>query len=361
MVRAFGEVLTGKERVALAGWQAASYMVEAASGAASVVVILEDEAGCQLAGEAAARQGLAAKVEVVQAGLTEVTLGQRADVVMYLPVSTWMLEGPDAAVLAHLAGAVLKSGGQLIPWRVAQLMELAHVPTGAGGLEVRAARLSRPGEPVAILSESKHFLTTEFASAARAQDGIDDTIFIHALLGGVASGLRLSSMVELVPGVALISSEQAGGPILAPFKEDVVVEAGQTLSVHVRYRPGQGLETARFSARLALGTSDRAELAGDHPVVQAFKTEVEEMLRGVDAMGRGADLDRVVSYTREPHGDVSRLTAMFWTVDDDFHKPLRKLIEGVRRAGAEASGQTPGDEAIYQWMLEVYEAVRAEA
>lgn len=360
VARALAEVLTGKERVALVGWQAATYIGEAAGGASKVVVMLEDEAQCEQAKQAASTLGVAAKVEVVHGDLTATALEARADVAMYLPRSTWMMEGPDAAVLRNAALQVLKPGGRLIPWRVAQLMELASVPVSAGAMEARAARVGRPGEPVAILSESKHFLTTEFASAAPDEAGIDDTIFINALLGGMASGLRLSSMVELVPGVALVSSQQASSAILAPFKEDVRVEAGQTLSVHVRYQPGEGLATAKFSARLVESSREVGELPDDHNVVTDFKEKVAAMLREVDAMGRGPDLDRVVSYTRQPHGDVSRLTAMFWTVDDAFHKPLRELIEGVRRAGAEASGHTPEDETIYQWMLEVYEGVRAE-
>src|SRR5690554_486375 len=101
VTRALGEVLTGKERVALVGWQAATYMEEASGGASKVVVILEDEARCEQARQAASKLDVTAKVEVICTALTDAALETRVDVAMYLPGSAWMMEGPDAAVLGN--------------------------------------------------------------------------------------------------------------------------------------------------------------------------------------------------------------------------------------------------------------------
>jgi len=81
------------------------------------------------------------------------------------------------------------------------------------------------------------------------------------------------------------------------------------------------------------------------------------MIAKVDELGRGSDLDKVVTYTFDPHGDVSRLTALFWTVDEEFQKPLRALVERVRLALSQ-EGQNPSDENLYDLMLEAYRDTR---
>lgn len=53
------------------------------------------------------------------------------------------------------------------------------------------------------------------------------------------------------------------------------------------------------------------------------------------------------------------MTALFWTVYEEFRAPLRELVEGVRHAAAEA-GVSLDDEQIYEAMYAVYTRVRGE-
>ena len=349
----------GAKTVALLGFQAATFFDTVAQRAGKVVLVENRPGVVERLQRAVVSQKLGDKVKLVDADPAKVSLDQRVDVAMYLPQSTWMMESPDAAILANIRTQVLKEGGALIPRRVVQLLELAAPPTDLAGVSLRQTRYSRPGEPVALLSESKQFMVTEFGSVEASSDEVDDTIIIRPLVGGVVKGLRLSSLVELADGVIQASSEAGVKSILVPLREDVKVEAGQPLSIRVRYQPGAGLASARFSARIVADGEETPPVEADHPVVVEFQKKVRQYLTKIDQMGRGSDLDRVVSYTRRPHGDVSRLTALFWAVDEEFRRPLREMIDQFRREASEALGQMPGDEATYDWMLAVYEEDRA--
>lgn len=350
----------GAKTVALLGFQAGTFFEVLAERVDQVIIVEDRPEVVERFQRAVVSRKLGKKVKLVDADPAKVVLDQRVDVAVYLPQSTWMMEGPDAAVLSNIRRQVLKDGGELIPRRVIQLLELADPPTELCGVSLRQPRYSRAGEPVATLSESKHFMTTEFGAVTPADDEVDDTIIIRPLLGGTISGLRLSSLVELTDGVVQISSEAGVKSILVPLREDVVAKAGQPVSIHVRYQPGAGLATARFSARVMVDGEAEQPVDASAPVVTEFQDSVRSMMQKVDKIGRGSDLDRVVAYTRRPHGDVSRLTALFWAVDEEFRRPLREMIDEFRRHASTKLGQMPSDEAIYDWMLEVYEEARTD-
>ena len=347
------------QSLALLGFQAGTFVAEAARRVDRVVVVEQDSDLLERFRRAIVAEDLGDTVTLIDADPAEVSFDEPVDAAVYLPRSVWMMESPDAAVLSNIGDHVLKPKGTLVPRRVVQLLELAEPPTQLAGISLREPRYSRPGEPVATLSESKHFMTTEFDDVTPADDVIDDTIIIRPLISGTISGLRLSSVVELAEGVVQVSSESGVKSVLVPLHDDVDVEAGQPVSIRVRYEPGAGLGSARFSARLMPEEgSEETSVDSDHPVISDFQDSVLEMMRHVDNIGRGSDLDRVVSYTRRPHGDVSRLTALFWGVDEEFRRPLRELVEEFRRAYSEEFGQIPTDDAIYGWMFEVYEGER---
>ncbi len=354
------ESVGGAKRVALLGFQAATFFEDIAEQLEELILVEARSAAVERFQRAIVSRKLGDKVRLVEADPAGVVLDKRVDVAVYLPQSTWMMEGPDAAVISNIRENVLKERGELVPRRVVQLLELADPPTELHGVSLRQPRYSRPGEPVATLSESKHFLTTEFGSVTPADDEVDDTIIIRPLIGGTVSGLRLSSLVELTEGFVQVSSEAGVKSILVPLREDVEVKAGQPVSIRVRYKPGAGLTTARFSARVMPEDDEEAPIEASDPMVEQFQESLRAMMQRIDEIGRGSDLDRIVSYTRRPHGDVSRLTALFWAVDEEFRRPLRGVVDEFRREASSQVGQMPSDEAIYDWMLEVYEDERGE-
>jgi hypothetical protein len=339
--------------VALVGWQAATLLGEV-YGLASRFVVVEDRTDLVESVEKGLRSlDVGKKVELVTQSPVDVELDEKVDVAVMSVRSTWFIEGDEAEALQNIRDNVVKAGGRVMPSRLSHLFELTASPTGAHGMPLRVPRHSRPGEPVPVLSESKHFITHTLTGESELPEAIDDTIIVKPLLSGRVSALRLRTLCELTDGVIQVTSENGLQSIVVPLREDVEVEADQPVEIHIRYRLGEGLDTARFSARvLPHDGKDEWELS-DSEVVDHFRERVAEMIDMIERRGRGEDLDRVVGYTIEPHGDVSRLTALFWTIDDEYRKPLREVVDSFRQEASQ-HGATPGDEVIYDTMLEVY-------
>ena len=349
-------------RVVLLGWQAATALELVVERARAVTVVEPDEelAGSIEAGVQAG--GFGGKVSLLREDPRRVKLEEPADLVVYMPSSVWLIDGEDHEILDHARNALLAADGVLVPRRLVHLFELAWLPHEAGRMPLRLARLSRPGEPVAVLSESKHFLTTDLSTPGPLPQQIDDALFVHPLLGGTINGLRLRTLVELARGVVDVTSFGGVQSVLVPLRDDLEVEERQPISLLFRFELGAGLGKASVSARPVhdregVGRLDWA--LSDHEVTAKFRETVGQMIDTLDASGRGPDLDKVVSYTIEPQGDVSRLTALQWTVDEEFQGPLRKLIANLR-AEAAAHGEPPDDETVYELMLGVYRQRRGQ-
>jgi len=269
------------------------------------------------------------------------------------------MEGPGAAILGNAKKNVLKKNGQLVPRRFVHLFELASSPTEINGMSVRVPRYNRPGEPIPVLSESKHFITTDFTEGGEVRTEIEDTIIVKPLLTGTLTGLRLTSLSELGESNVHLASHSGFQSIFVPLREDVEVESGQPVELYVRFKMGEGLTETRFSARLLQDHAPKRWELSDHEIVDRFREKIVALVRSLDEQERGSDLDKVVSYTIDPHGDVTRLTALFWTVDEEFRKPLRELVDSFRREASQL-GSPPSDEVVYDIMLETYETYRAE-
>lgn len=346
--------------VALVGWQAATLIEAAYEQAGRVVIIEEDPELIDSIEKGLLARDLGKKVKLVGKSPLAASLEDRVDIAVASVTSTWFIEGDEAAVLANLRKNVLKDNGTMVPRRLAHMFEIASTATGVAGMRLRVPRYSRPGEPVPVLGESKHFLTTDLTKSAEIPEAIDDTIIIKPLLSGRLTALRLTTMCELAEGVIQVTSQSGLQSILVPLREDVDVEAGQPVRIHIRYRLGEGLDTTKFSAYALPPSEMEGWEYADHPVTQAFRERVAGFVDELDRKGRGGDLDKVVSYTREPHGDVSRLTAIFWTIDEDYKKPVRELIDGFRRETSAELGVTPPDEVVYELMYGVYKQKRGE-
>lgn len=97
-----------------------------------------------------------------------------------------------------------------------------------------------------------------------------------------------------------------------------------------------------------------------HPLTGAFQQQVAEMIAELDRRGRGQDLDRVAAYTQKPRGEVSRLTAVFWTIDEDYQKPVREMVDTFRQQAEAEFGEIPDDTIIYALMYEIYLQARCD-
>jgi hypothetical protein len=344
--------------VALLGWQAATLIDVVTDNASRIVIIEEDEELSDNVHKGIVARGFGAHVEMVAENPATVKLDERVDIVVAGMTSTWFMEGPGARILANARENVLKNNGLMIPRRFVHLFELACSPTEINGISLRVPRHSRPGEPIPVLSESKHWATTDLTTSGGFSMEVEDTIIVYPLLSGTLTGLRLTTLAELGENTVHPAAHSGFQSVFVPLRQDLQVEAGEPVEIFVRYRLGDGFTETRFSARALQQKQPEEWEFEDHPVVDDFRQKVVEMIQNLDEQGRGQDLDKVVSYTLDPHGDVSRLAALFWTIDEEFRKPLRDLVDGFR-SGVSQLGSTPSDEKIYEILLQTYRDVRA--
>lgn len=343
--------------IAVLGWQATT-LLDVFSNKVSHITIIEDEADFVTSIRSAIeKKNLSDKVTIVESDPKTANLAEKVDIVLLTHSSTWFIEGPSAAVLDNARKNILKSGGQMIPRRFVHLFELACCPTSLNGLEIRVPRYIRPGEPVPLLSESKHWSTIDFGSNATINHDVEDTIIVKSLLTGTLTGLRLSTLVEISKDNIHLASHSGYHKVFVPLEKDVNVEAGKLVEIFVKYSFSNGLKNTTFKGRVVGDENKDGWSLNDHEVTEKFRTRIRTLVDTITDQGRISDLDKVVSYTIDPHGDVSRLTAMFWTIDEEFRKPVRDLI-GAFRKDISQFGPTPSDDTIYDLMLSTYRAYR---
>lgn len=348
--------LGGKPSVALLGWQAATFLDAVVGRAAKIVVVEESSEMLDLVARGLETNGWTEQVELLRAEPDRLALDEPVDLAICPFAATWLMEGPAAAILANARANVVRDGGVVLPRRLVHLFELASAPTEVNGIAVRVPRYTRPGETVPVLSESKHFGTTDLTTSAGFADRIEDTIIVKPLLSGTLTGVRLTTLLELGTNNVAYAAHSGFQSIFVPFREPLEVQAGAPVTIFVDYSMGQGLTESRFLAR-AIQQEPNEWPHKDHDVTKKFQAKVRGFIDQVEAIGRGADLDKVVSYTIDPHGDVSRLAALFWTVDEEFRKPLRDLVDGFKREAAQHVS-SPNDDVVYELMLETYRELR---
>lgn len=348
----------GAPSVALLGWQAATLLDAVVSRASRVVIIENSPEFFESIALAIAARGYGDAVTLLREDPATVHVSDRVDIVVFAMHTPWFLETDAAQTLQNAQKHVLKKNGVMIPRRFVHLFELASSPADIGGIALRVPRYGRPGEPFPVLSESKHWATTDFTEVTELKPEVDDTIIVKPLLSGTLTGLRLSTLVELTDNNVHLAGHSGYQSIFMPLREDIDVTTQQPVTIHARFTMGEGLKRTRFVAR-AVNVSETRPKEVDSAVIAQFQEQVAKMIAQVDELGRGADLDKVVTYTFDPHGDVSRLTAVFWTVDDEFRKPLRDIVESFRRNAVKA-GASPDDETIYDLMLKAYRRARGQ-
>lgn len=94
---------------------------------------------------------------------------------------------------------------------------------------------------------------------------------------------------------------------------------------------------------------------------EGFRRRIATLIEESIKRGRGEDLDRIASHVRssQPPGEVSRLAALMYLVDQEFLLPLQEAIDAHRRWHEMKKGAPVGDDALLETMYEVYESTRS--
>jgi predicted RNA methylase len=180
----------------------------------------------------------------------EVDLERRFDVMLCEMLSTWCIIEPQVPIMHAARDRLMMPGGRIIPGRVINLIELGHVPFGVGPVSLPTPFLTLTGiRGPTIMSVSKVAHELDFMAANPINQDMSGTVEMTSLVDGVVNCVRLTSLVELAPGINWFSSDTLMPPMVYPLRDAVEVNAGETAKVGYQCRFGAGLEKAAFWIR----------------------------------------------------------------------------------------------------------------
>ncbi len=172
------------------------------------------------------------------------------DVILCELLSTWCIIEDQVSAMNHAVAAFDMKAASVIPSRVVNLIELAEARFSVDGVEVRTPFLQLTGvaQPV-LMSTSVVANELDFSSAKKLPEVIEGSANLVPLADGIVNSVRLSSFVELAPGVNWHSSDTLMPQMVYPLESDVSVARGKAILVDFSIKFGSGLEGARFWVR----------------------------------------------------------------------------------------------------------------
>ena len=177
----------------------------------------------------------------------QVSLDGRYDVILCEMLSTWCIVEPQVSVIRDALKRHAAAGANIIPARVINLIEVGFTPFGFGPVQVPTPHLTLMGvrSPV-IVSQSRVAHTIDLAAGAGLEDEVTGSLEFEMLAGGQINCVRLTSLVELAPGINWYSSDTLMPPMVYPLRESAEVVAGCKAIVEYSCTRGQGLEHTSF-------------------------------------------------------------------------------------------------------------------
>ena len=170
------------------------------------------------------------------------------DVLLCEMLSTWLVTEPQVPVLRFARERFLNvSPKSIIPRRVINLFELGSFEFGNDLVTLTVAIPQFTGvTPPTIITESKVANEIDFERGELPEE-MTGSITIRALADCVVNAARLSSIIDLAPGVSFYSTDTLMPPIIAPVTPACRVLRGEELLFSYRYRHMTPIEEIRLS------------------------------------------------------------------------------------------------------------------
>jgi protein arginine N-methyltransferase 1 len=247
IIRALAEVLRPEKIFCELGCGTGIFSIFAARRARKVFAVEIDPHMVQVARSNIAESGVADRIELIAGDASAVELPESADVIFCEMMSIWAIEEPQIPVFNNTHPRMLKLGGLFLPQRIINLVELGFYQFEFHGVEVRATVPLFAGiTPPAIMTESRVARELDFSRTVSTDLGCE--VELEAVAGGCVNCARLTSVVQMGPGVVFSGSDSLMPPTIVPLEEDVVVRPGDTLLLKVSAHARSDLGEAIFSA-----------------------------------------------------------------------------------------------------------------
>lgn len=186
---------------------------------------------------------------IVPGDAREVHLDRRFDVILCEMLSTWCIVEPQVSVVRDALKRHAAAVARIIPARVVNLIEVGYTPFGSGSAVVATPYLTLMGvRAPTILSLSKVAHTIDFTTIGSLNDEASGSVTFEALVDGQANCVRLTSLVELAPGINWYSSDTLMPPMVYPLRAPVVLKQGTPVSISYKCHYGLGLDHTAFWA-----------------------------------------------------------------------------------------------------------------
>jgi predicted RNA methylase len=212
------------------------FSIYAARKARKVYAVEIDPATAAFARRNIENAGMSDRITLIEGDATRVALPERVDVTLCEMLSTGLIEEPEVPALNWARSELLKPGGVTIPGRICNMVELCQTQYVFDGIEIRCFYFEFAGiRKPRLLSRSACYHIADFAQPV--PETVDVRCPVEIIAGGVANCVRLTSIVELAPGVIFYSTDSLMPPIVLPLQADAEVAPGmRTLGIRYPYR-----------------------------------------------------------------------------------------------------------------------------
>jgi predicted RNA methylase len=178
----------------------------------------------------------------------ELMIGMKFDVLLCEMLSTWMITEPQVPIVRRARSLFLNAGGHIVPRRVVNLFELGNFEFGNDIVKLPVAMPQFTGVAApTIMTASVVAAEVDFESG-NLDDEVNGFAEALALSDGFLNAARLSSIVDLAPGITFYSTDTLMPLTIAPLSEPCHVKRGDKLIFRYRYRHRTVMEDVFLSA-----------------------------------------------------------------------------------------------------------------
>ncbi len=226
-------------------------ILAAKAGARLVFGVEIDPAVAEVARKNIAAAGVADRVRLLAKSTLDVVPGdlegQKPAVVIAENLSTWFVTEPQIPVMNHINATLAQPNAIRLPTRVFNTLELASTRYHFEDVIVRAHFFQFTGikAPVA-LSKKTLFRALDMSQKQPLDQGGE--IEVKVTKSGVLNSLRLTSPLEVVPGIRFSESDSLMPPVVVPLQNDLKVKKGDKVRIRIEYTTNTSWESFRATA-----------------------------------------------------------------------------------------------------------------
>jgi predicted RNA methylase len=177
----------------------------------------------------------------------ELVLGRRFDVLLCEMLSTWLITEPQVPVIRRARKKFLTNGGCIIPRRVVNLFELGNFEFGNDLVTLPVAIPQFTGIPAPTIVTASTIANQIDFEVDELSGDRSGAVEVVALADCKVNAARLSSIVDLSPGVSFYSTDTLMPLTIAPITQECIVSRGEKLIFSYRYQHRTAMEDVHLS------------------------------------------------------------------------------------------------------------------